>query len=175
MRPTEQPLKPVEAHLKAAVQKEPKSVNLLVQLGDVLDLAGSYQEAEEKYREALKLEPNNVLALNNLAWLLAQRADRAEEALVLINKSIEKMGPRGELLDTRPVVYLKLGKTAEAEADLQEALKETSTPARNFHLAQVLALANNREAAPRRSCGQKSWAFSRPGCTRLNRSLIASS
>src|SRR5207302_2010825 len=130
-------------------KKEAKNVNLLVQLGDVLDLAGSYEQAETEYREALKLEPNNVMVLNNLAWLLALRTQHGEEALTLINRAIENVGPRGELLDTRSVVYLTLGKATEARADAEETLKEAATATRYFHLARIQHAANNRDAARR--------------------------
>lgn len=147
VKATDTQMKAVANHLAEAVKKDPKNVNLLVQLGDVLDLSGSYQEAEGKYREALKIEPKNAMALNNLSWLLAQRTKQGDEALTLINRAIEAVGPRGEFLDTRGVIYLTLGKTNEAEADLQAAMKESPTPARAFHLARVYAEAKNVTAA----------------------------
>jgi Tfp pilus assembly protein PilF len=47
------------------------------------------------------------------------------------------MGRRADLLDTRALIYLKLGNRAEALADLEEAVKDSPTPARLFHLALV--------------------------------------
>lgn len=146
-KPTDRQREQVESYLEAARKKEPRNVALLVQLGDVKDLAGNYQAAEELYREALKLAPGNVMTLNNLAWLLALRAHKGEQALELINKAIELSGPRGELLDTRAVVYLMLDKPDQARADVQDALKEAVTAVRTFHLAQAHNLANDRKAA----------------------------
>jgi tetratricopeptide (TPR) repeat protein len=148
-KPSEQQIKQVETFLRAAVKKDEKNVNLTVQLGDVLDLAGNYEEAESLYREALKREPENVMVLNNLAWLLALRTQHGEEALELINRAIASVGPRGELLDTRSVVYLTLKKNDEARADVDEALKDSPTGTRYFHLARIQQAASNRDAARR--------------------------
>src|SRR5262249_39076079 len=127
----------VEKLLEAAVGRHPKVAMLHVQHGDVLDLVGNYQDAEKEYRAALALEADNVLALNNLAWLLALRSGKGDEALELINKALAKTGPLAELLDTRGVIYSTLAKGKEALADFQDALKESATPTRLFHLAQV--------------------------------------
>lgn len=134
---TEEQRKKVAELLSAAVKEQPKNANLHVQHGDVLDLLGNYQEAEKEYREALALEKDHVVALNNLAWLLALRSSKGDEALELIGKAIDKAGPVAELLDTRGVIFLAQDKAREALSDLQEALKEAPTAMRCFHLAQV--------------------------------------
>jgi tetratricopeptide (TPR) repeat protein len=146
-KPTKEQREQVAAHLEAAHKKDPKNVTLLVQLGDVRDMLGELTQAETVYRDALKLAPTNVMTLNNLAWLLALRAEKPDEALKLINTAIETAGPRGELLDTRAVVYLMLGRPKQALTDLERSLKEAPTPTRLFHLAQAHHQANNRQGA----------------------------
>ncbi len=45
--------------------------------------------AERKYRAALNVAPDNVMALNNLAWLLAQEGGSLDEAELLIRHALE--------------------------------------------------------------------------------------
>jgi len=66
-----------------------------------LKLRDNLEEAVAAYQEVLKLRADDVLALNNLAWLLAVRDGRGEEALSLIERAIEVAGPDGGLLDTQ--------------------------------------------------------------------------
>jgi regulator of sirC expression with transglutaminase-like and TPR domain len=87
------------------------------------------------------------MALNNLAWLLALREPHTGEALDLIGRAIELVGPEAGLLDTRAMVYLKTGRSELAIRDLEAVLGATPTASAYFHLAQAQHLARNRAAA----------------------------
>jgi tetratricopeptide (TPR) repeat protein len=56
--------------------------------GNVFASREQWPEAEASYRKALKADPDNVFALNNLAWLLAQQNRLLEEAEQLIRHAI---------------------------------------------------------------------------------------
>src|SRR5262249_26785805 len=102
----------VEKGLTAALEKVPNNTTLLVHLATLRDLQGRYNEAADAYRRILAREPGNVVALNNLAWLLAHREDGREEALKLAERAVDAAGPLPALLDTRGVVHLNLKQTA---------------------------------------------------------------
>jgi Tfp pilus assembly protein PilF len=93
------------------------------------------------------VEPNHLVALNNLAWLLAHRGAKGEEALALINQALLAYGPRGDLLDTRALVFLSMQQCERARADLEAAIRDTPTATRYFHLGRVLRLANDPAGA----------------------------
>jgi tetratricopeptide (TPR) repeat protein len=145
--PADEQCNRVENRLKAALDKNPDSVPLLVHLADLHDLRGRFADAEQVYRRILGRDPRNIVALNNLAWLLAQRADNGKEALPLIERAIDVLGPRPELLDTRAIAYLALKQGDLAVRDVERALADTPTPTRYFHLARAQRQANNRDAA----------------------------
>jgi tetratricopeptide (TPR) repeat protein len=147
MKPTDDQVARLEARLRNAIAVKPNILVLRMYLADVQDLRGRYAEAETLYREVLAKEPNNAVALNNLAWLLSQHTDRGEEALALISKAIQGYGRRSELLDTRATVLLKLGRTDEALAELREVTTDTPTASRLFHLARAQHTARDRDAA----------------------------
>src|SRR5262249_33503641 len=91
----------VQNHLSKAVEKNPRSVVLKLHLSALFDKRGDYEKAAEQYREVLKVEPNNIVALNNLAWMLALRGGDRREALGYITKAVNGIGRRADLLDTR--------------------------------------------------------------------------
>src|SRR5262249_17112297 len=100
MKPTTEQCRPIERHLKEAQKKDPRSTAHLLLLADLYDLQGNYTEAKKSYRDVLALEEGNVVALNNLAWLLAETSDNPDQALDLIQRAIKLQGERAELLDT---------------------------------------------------------------------------
>ena len=120
---------------------------LRMHLADLCDMRGRYPEAMALYREVLVHEPNNAIALNNLAWLLSQQGGKGEEALALITKAIQGFGRRAELLDTRAMVLLRLGRTDDALADMREVIGDLPTAPRLFHLARALHSARERDSA----------------------------
>jgi cellulose synthase operon protein C len=151
MKPTDEQVKRVEDWLKSAIEKSPKKMVLRLQIADLYDLRGRYPEAIEALNVVLRPEnePNNVVALNNLAWILAHRADggERERALAYINTAVKGLGKRAELLDTRGIVYLALGRTDQALADLKEVNNDAPSPSRMFHLARAHYQAQDRDSA----------------------------
>ncbi len=129
--------------------KDPRAAALLGPLADVYDYQGRYADAAMTYRQMLAVNPNDVVACNNLAWLLAAEGRKGgAEALMLINRAIDNLGgPAPTLLDTRATVYTALGRSVEAVQDLQAALSEAQTPARYFHLALAYRAGKKRAEA----------------------------
>src|SRR5262249_47213821 len=103
--------------------------------------------AEACCRTALARGGRNPVALNNLAWLLAQKQGKAKEALELIEEAIKIAGPRGELLDTRASVYIALNRAGPALQDLEAALADGQVPTRYSPRAQAHGLPNNPKQA----------------------------
>ncbi len=138
-----------EAHVRTAkslfeqaIAYEPNSVDGHLGLARVAYLGGEVELAERSYWRVLELEPYHEQALNDLAWILVVELDRVEEALSLADKGVARYPDDPHLLDTRSVVFLKLGRTADARRDLEECVRNAAdlpaTRARAlFHLAQV--------------------------------------
>lgn len=137
----------VETNLKGALAKGPKDAALRLQLAELMEMEGKYAEVEKLCRDVLKDDEGNLVALNNLAWLLAHRRDQADEALRLANRAIERFGSRPELLDTRAVAQLNLGQLEPALRDLERVVYEAPTPLRLFHLSRAHERSRNAEQA----------------------------
>ena len=157
----------VERWLTQAIKDHPQWVVLQMHLADLYDLRGDYPKAEALYRDMLKDDPGNVVALNNLAWLLAQQTGQGQEALKCIETAVNGMGRRADLLDTRGMVRLTLGQTEAALADFTEASADTPSATRLFHLARRSSRRATATLLSRRCSGPRpTSACSRPASTR---------
>ncbi len=58
--------------------------------GNIYSIRNNDTIAERKYRAALKVDPDNVVALNNLAWLLVREGRSLDEAESLIRHALEQ-------------------------------------------------------------------------------------
>lgn len=124
-----------------------KSSLLAIALAGLRERQGRFQEAEALYAQCVQQGPDNATVLNNLAWLMALRNDDETVALGHIKRAINLGGPIPELLDTRGVIYTKLGKSQDAITDLIEATKLDPSGPKYFHLAQAYLQAGDKQAA----------------------------
>ena len=112
-----------EKWLIEEARKDP-TVDLVLHLADVQEMKHNFTEAERLYREVLKAQPGNVVAMNNLAWVLAHRGPSPDAAGTGAAGRRHGRAARPDLLDTRAKVYLSLGRSAEAIQDLEDAINE---------------------------------------------------
>jgi Tfp pilus assembly protein PilF len=122
-------------------------VGLLAVLAELYDARGRQAQAIDVYRRVLRQDPHNVVALNNLACLLALKGEPGEEARQHIESAIAEAGPQPELLDTLALVHLRGGRAEPALKALQQAVAREPSAAKYFHLAQAHLLAGERPAA----------------------------
>lgn len=95
-------------------------------------------EGDELSRRALRVDPRNVVTLNNLATILGERRDRAEEALQLIDRALDIAGVQPALLDTKGTILLTLDRADEA-LPLLESAASALNPDPRFRLHLALA------------------------------------
>jgi len=137
----------VEAIVQAALEEKPDAAPWLVAMADVRTTQSRFDEAERYYRQILENDPDNVIAMNNLAVLLALRGVRLDEAAKLIEQAVEQAGPVATMLDSRATVRMAQGRHQDAIDDLLVATTEQATPVHLFHLARAHHLAGNRQEA----------------------------
>jgi tetratricopeptide (TPR) repeat protein len=136
-----------ERILLAAADKHGRPADLLFVLADFYSMEKRPAEAEAAYREVLKKAPDRVVAMNNLACLLALRGKELDEAQRLLDKAISVSGPRAGLLDSQALVLLARGKPAEALQDIELILDESPSPLAYFRQAQALQSMARKPAA----------------------------
>jgi tetratricopeptide (TPR) repeat protein len=104
--------------LEHAAALSPTSVDVRLGLASTLYLTGDTDRAEKIYRELLGQHPDNVRALNGLAWILQEHDQRYDAALELANKGLRLAPDNLDLLDTRGTILTNLpDRLAEAKND----------------------------------------------------------
>jgi tetratricopeptide (TPR) repeat protein len=121
--------------IDAYYQQDPQDLAARLYRAEFWALLQETERAIAEYESLLQEQPNHVVVLNNLAWLLAGQPEHAQRALHLVNRALQQVGLTGDLLDTRARARISLRQLAEAEQDLQEALRIEATALRYFHLA----------------------------------------
>jgi Tfp pilus assembly protein PilF len=120
---------------------------LLLVMAELRSRQTRYADTEVFYRESLKKNGGDVVAMNNLAVLLALQGIKLDEALKLMNQAIEIAGQVAAMLDSRASVYIARHDPDNALKDIRAALADAETPVRLFHLAQVYQLAGQEKEA----------------------------
>jgi Flp pilus assembly protein TadD len=94
-----------------------------VDLGNAEASGGRNEDAENAYRQALRISPDEPDALNNLAWLLLQQGGRLEEAEALAIRAAGQPGPdQPSAQDTLGRIQLARGRCQEAARTFEEGL-----------------------------------------------------
>ena len=73
---------------RRAIELQPKFPEVYCNLGQVLKDMGQVDQAEECFNQALKQQPSNAYALNNLA-IIKREQGHTEEAIALFREAIE--------------------------------------------------------------------------------------
>jgi cellulose synthase operon protein C len=131
--------------IDAGLADEPSAPDLLMHRGEFLARRGDLPTASAAFEQVLAKDARNVVALNNLAWLLSSNPATAEKALELVARATRESGMTGELLDTRARVQITLKQYDKAERDLADAISYDPTPLRWFHVA-LLRLGQEKPA-----------------------------
>ena len=113
--------------LEKYVKKRPKGDNtwVLLRLALNYDLARQYGEAEKVYKTILEKNPNDNIALNNLAWMYLTSKNPAmqktDEALNLALKAVN-ISPTAANLDTLANAYFQKKEYSLALRTIERAL-----------------------------------------------------
>ena len=144
---TAQQVRRVEGWIHRVLDEDPHSKVAQLQRARLFDLQGRTDELIRCYRAFLLRddisETEKAMIWNNLGFVLAATRRDGKEALELVNKAIAILGPLPNLLDTQGMAYLAMGQSSKAVEILLEAIADTPTGVRYFHLALAHAAAGN--------------------------------
>ncbi|MHC4561189.1 MAG: tetratricopeptide repeat protein [Planctomycetota bacterium] len=107
-------------------------------LGQTFYVIGKFNEAEEAYLSALQIQPKNIFALNNLAYMYASDLKSPERALEMAQRAVHAAPNNGSVLDTYGWTLAQLGDLREATKFLQRAVQFQPSVTSRCHLGWVL-------------------------------------
>lgn len=141
-------LEDATAVLRGWVAEAPENADARYHLADLLNQIGDFDAAERELREVLRLEPDHAPALNYLGYSLAERNDRLEEALNLVQRALVVDPYNAAFLDSLGWVYYRMGRFGEARQPLERAARDLPLdPTILEHLGDVYARLALRELA----------------------------
>jgi len=109
------------AVLEAAHQRVPGDDDLLYSLGAALERAQRFEDAERTLREVISRDSRHAGALNYLGYMLADRGEKLDESVTLIQRALDLEPANPSFLDSLGWAYFKLERFAEATEPLERA------------------------------------------------------
>jgi len=135
-------------HLEQARRLWPRSTAVLHNLALVYDELGRTQDAVGVYEECLRLDGDDPVALNNLAFHLAENRGDLDRALTLAQRARQKMPSQLEFADTLGWIYLKKQLTDQALEIFQDLVaRKPDAPSFRYHLGVALLEKGQRAQA----------------------------
>ncbi len=132
-------LNEAKLRLEALIRISKEDLEAIFSLGTLEEQSLEFSSALESYRDVLRLDSNHVGALNNLAYLLADKFDRIEEAHTLALKARELDPSNPAIADTLGWIAFKMGDFSLARSLLEESSRKIEAPMIFYHLAKAYA------------------------------------
>jgi tetratricopeptide (TPR) repeat protein len=134
--------------LEHSRQLKPKEVDAIAQLALVYDGLKKFDESDNLYEEALKIDSSRDIILNNYAYSLAERGLQLERAMAMAKAALQKSPDNASYLDTMGWIYFRLGKYREAETYVKKAIDKGEANAVVYeHLGDIYFMLNQKQAA----------------------------
>jgi tetratricopeptide (TPR) repeat protein len=135
--------------LDGILTKTPNDPGANMLLAMLFEQTGKQADAVMAYRKVLSIEPNNALALNNLAYRLSLEPGKIDEAAQMAEKANNANPENPAVLDTLGWIHYRKGLYWSSVRHLETATKipQNATPIRLFHLAMAYEKAGDKGKA----------------------------
>jgi Flp pilus assembly protein TadD len=127
-----------------AVRAEPGNPAGMLHLGYTYQQLGELSKAQQAYQEVLQLDPASSVALNNLAWVLAESEGDLELAQQLAEQAQAVDPNNPNIIDTLGWIHFKAGRHDEAVRLLSESAAQRPNDAgRQYRLGMAYVRAGD--------------------------------
>lgn len=130
------------------LNKHPDDRQAQLLLAQTYQRIGQLNQAKQQYKSILEVDPDNLVALNNLAWLYIE--DDIDLALEMAHKAHELSPRSADILDTLGWALVNDKKTEHGIRYLRSALdQKPDSPVIRYHYAYSLAASGDELLARR--------------------------
>ena len=132
--------------LKKELETQKQTAGIHFKVANLYQMQKDYPQAESHYKAILAQQPDNVLALNNLAWVYSQQNN--PKALETAKSAYEKASKSPAIADTYGTILVKQGQAKEGVGVLEAAAKQA--PQANdiqYHLAEAYVAIDDKQKA----------------------------
>ena len=133
--------------LDAALDTHPEHADLLYARAMVAERIDRLDILERDLRAIIDRDPNHAEALNALGYTLADRTDRYQEALELVERAFALDPDKYHIVDSMGWVLYRLGRHEEAAEHLRRSYEGERDPVVAAHLGEVLWALGLRDEA----------------------------
>jgi putative PEP-CTERM system TPR-repeat lipoprotein len=124
----------------------PNDAWIIGSTGTILLGKGDFRGAEVWLRRAVQLLPDNLVLLNNFAWVLGKL--QHPEAIAVANRALQKAPESAEVLDTVGSVHVEAGQVEKGIELLTKALAVApGSPSAHIHMARALVKVGRKDEA----------------------------
>ena len=135
---------------RRASQSAPSDTKPLLQLGLLMDGTGRREQAKPIYEQILKIEPDQPVALNNLAYIKAEEGVDLDEALTMAQRARQKLPNSSFVKDTLGWIYIKKNLSADAVQVFKDLVQEEPANAQfHYHYGMALLQKGDKPLAKR--------------------------
>jgi putative PEP-CTERM system TPR-repeat lipoprotein len=135
-----------DAFAKKWIAENPKNLAMRVYLGERELAAKNYKAAAAHYQAVIGIEPNNAVALNNLAWIGGELGD--PKAIGYAERAVKIAPNSAPILDTYGMLLIKKGET---QTGLENVRRARELAPRRYDIrinyAKALAQAGQKDQA----------------------------
>ena len=118
----ERPQSEVRPLLERAASADPRMTAVQLTLAELADSRGDVDEMLARYRAVLGVDGKNVVALNNLAYALAERRKQFDQALPLAERALALAPESPTVADTVGWIHFLRGDFEKAKSLMDRAL-----------------------------------------------------
>ncbi|MGH9628499.1 MAG: tetratricopeptide repeat protein, partial [Bryobacteraceae bacterium] len=131
-----------------AKELAPSSATPYLQLALMYDSNGQRDLAKPLYEQILRLDPNNAIALNNLAYIMAETGADLDQALTMAQQAQQQRPTDTDIADTLGWIYIKKNLSDSAIAVFRDLVsKQPDRATYRYHLAVALVQKGDMPAA----------------------------